>query len=554
METRHVDPRPTHGGSRRQLLKAGLAAGAALATWPLSGPSALWGEEAGPPKRGGILRVRGLDPVHFDPHLSINVRTQATLSFVYSKLVRHKVGAEIRPGTFSVEPDLAERWEELDDLTYVFHLRQGVTWHNKPPVNGRELVAEDIKFTYDRFLTEKGNADRYILGSVDRIEVVDRYTVKFLLKEPYVWLIDVLANPRSMWIIAPEVVETFGDLKQVETAIGTGPFLLERYEPNVKTLFKRNPDYFVKDLPWVDGVEWLVLDDPSTGLAMYRTGKIDCGPAANWTVRQQDLDSVKRSHPQLRYQDWLSLVTQAIYLRTDQPPFSDVRVRRAISHALDRQALIEAVYVRGEPTSAIGRGLTEWSLPVDQLGEGAKYYRHDPKEARRLLAEAGFPKGFKTPLTATNGYGPDLLDAVQLAQQNLKDVGIETEVKIQEYGAYMATTFLGKFDGMAMGPISIAWEPESVLYGLYGPDQPRNSGHVNDPTITAMLQEQRRTKDLAARKNIIFDIQRRAAEQQYYVYTNASMLTGSWQPYVKNFAPQNSFDYGNRSAALWLDR
>ena len=386
------------------------------------------------------------------------------------------------------------------------------------------------------------------------IEVVDRYTVKFLLKEPYVWLINVLANPRSMWIIAPEVVEKYGDLKKVETAIGTGPFTLERYEPNVKTIFKRNPEYFLKDLPWVDGVEWLVLDDPSTALAMYRTGQIDAGPEANWNVRQQDLDSLKKSHPHLRYLDWLSLVTQAIYLRTDQPPFNDVRVRRAISHALDRQAILEAVYVRGEPTSAIGRGLAEWSLPIDQLGEGAKYYRYDPKEAKRLLAEAGFPKGFKTQLNSTGGYGPDLLDAVQLAQRYLKDVGIEAEMKLQEYGAYMATTFLGKFEGMAMGPISIAWEPDSVLYGLYAPDQPRNSGHVNDPKITALLKEQRRTKDLEARKQLIFDIQRYAAEQQYYVYTNSSMLTGSWQPYVKNFAPNMTFDFGNRAAALWLDR
>jgi peptide/nickel transport system substrate-binding protein len=464
------------------------------------------------------------------------------------------VGGEIRPGTFIVEPDLAERWEEPDDTTYIFHLRQGVKWHNKPPVNGRELVAEDVKFTFDRFLAEKGNADRYILELVDKIEVVDRYTVKFLLKEPYVWLIDVLANPRSMWIVAPEVVEKYGDLKKVETAIGTGPFILERYEPNVKTIFKPNPDYYRQGQPHVDGVEWLVIEDPSTGLAMYRAGQIDAGPNHNWTVRQQDLDSVKQSHPHLRYLDWLSLVTQAIYMRTDKPPFNDMRVRRAISHALDRQAIIEAVYLRGEPTPAIGRGLAEWSLPIDQLGEGAKYYQYDPKEARRLLAEAGFPKGFKTQINATGGYGPDLLDAVQLAQRYLKDMGIEAELKLQEYGAYMATTFLGKFEGMAMGPVSIAWEPDSVLYGMYAPDQPRNSSHINDPKLTAMLKEQRRTKDLEARKQIIFDIQRYAAEQQYYVYTNSSMLTGSWQPYVKNFAPNHSFDYGNRAAALWLER
>src|SRR5438874_9636050 len=120
----------THGVRRRDLLKAGLAAGVTLSALPLSSPSTLWGAEAGQPKRGCILRVRGYDPVHFDPHQTISFKTHTTLSFVYSKLVRHKIGPEVRPGVFTVEPDLAERWEELDDTTYVFHLRKGVNWHN----------------------------------------------------------------------------------------------------------------------------------------------------------------------------------------------------------------------------------------------------------------------------------------------------------------------------------------------------------------------------------------------------------------------------------------
>ena len=143
--------------TRRELLTAGLAAGATFSLRPLARPPLLWGGDTGQPKRGGILRVRGFDPPNFDPHLTSAGFTQSAASFVYSKLVRHKVGADIAPGTFIIEPDLAERWEELDDTTYVFHLRQGVKWHNKPPVNGRELVAEDVKFTYDRFLTEKGS-------------------------------------------------------------------------------------------------------------------------------------------------------------------------------------------------------------------------------------------------------------------------------------------------------------------------------------------------------------------------------------------------------------
>src|SRR3989449_2227229 len=439
MDTRQAQVHQVDGVSRRDLLTAGLTAGVTLAALPLASPETLWGTEAGQPKHGGILRVRGYDPPHFDHHLTLNFKTNTTLSFAYSTLVRYKVGADVRPGTFTIEPHLAERWEQPDDTTYLFHLRQGVTWHNKPPLNGRELVAEDVKFTYERFRAEPANPLRFTLEAVDRIEVVDRYTVKFLLKEPFVWLVNVLANPYSTWIIAPEVVQQFGDLKKPESVIGTGPFILERYEPNVKTVFKRNPAYFLKDQPYVDGVEWLVLDDPSTGLAMYRTGQIDCGPAAQWSVRQQDLDTLKKSHPHLVYQDYLSTVTNAVlYLRTDLPLFNDVRVRRAISMAIDRQGIIDAVWIRGDPTPAIARGATEWSLPIDQLAEGARYYQYDPQEARRLLAEAGVAKGVKTSIATTNGYGPDLLDAVQLVQHALKEVGIEAEMKLQEYGAYMA--------------------------------------------------------------------------------------------------------------------
>ena len=303
-------------------------------------------------------------------------------------------------------------------------------------------------------------------------------------------------------------------------------------------------------------MEWLVVDDASAGLAMYRTGQLDAGPWHWWSVRQQDLEALKKTHPHVMYQDFLSIVSHAIYMRTDQVPFNDVRVRRAISHAIDRQAIIDAVFIKGELTPAISRGLSEWSPRIDELGAGARYYQHDPKEARRLLAEAGLPKGFKTQMFATagTGAGRQITDAAQLAQRSLKEVGIEAELKIQEYGAYMATTAKGKFDGLAFGPVSNAWEPDSVLYGLYAPDQPRNSGHVNDPKITAMLKEQRRTPDYEARKQIIFDLQRYIAEQQYYVYLYCLGITGSWYPHVRNYAPNTTYDYGGRSATLWLER
>ena len=202
-----------------------------------------------------------------------------------------------------------------------------------------------------------------------------------------------------------------------------------------------------------------------------------------------------------------------------------MRVRRAVSLAIDRQALIEAVWMRGQPSPAIAPGLPAWSLPLDQLGAGAKYYQYNPTEAKRLLAEAGFPKGLKTQLTVTPGVERDYLDEAQLVQRFLKDVGITAELKLQELGAYLATTAQGKFEGMAYSLIPLAWNPDRPFY--HGYIQRNNMSHVNDPTFTALFQAQRRTQDVEARKHIVFDMQRYAAEQQYYVYLISPVHTAS---------------------------
>ena len=394
METRPTQHRMTQGLNRRQLLQTGLAAGATLAAWPLYHPAASWGAEAGPPKRGGILRARGWDPPHFDPHLTRAFMTHTALSFVYNKLLRHKVGPDVQPGTFIVEPDLAERWEAPDDTTYIFHLRQGVKWHNKPPVNGRELVAEDVKFSFDRFLTVPGNPERQLLESVDRVEVVDRYTVKFVLKEPFVWLLDILANAMCMWIVAPEVAQKSGDFKKVETAIGTGPFLLESYEPNVKTIFKRNPDYFRQGLPYVDGVEWLVVPDESTGLAMYRTGQLDTGPGATGLCGKKTWRRSRRVIPTCATRIcWPSIRQPSGCARISRPSTmcgcGAPSRRRSIARRSSRRSTCGVSRAR--------RSAVAWPsgrCPSTSSAK-ARYYQYNPKEARRLLAEAGYAKGFE---------------------------------------------------------------------------------------------------------------------------------------------------------------
>src|SRR2546430_14239916 len=215
---------------RGDLPNLGGAAAAAEAVLPLLDCGAA---EAQTPKRGGIFRIRGEDATTgFDPHLSANHHRIATnLSFTHSRLVKVRAGASVVPGTLPIEPDLAESWIQPSDRTYVFKLRKGVRWHSKAPVNGRELTADDVKYTYERFLTVKGNPSRSMLGLVEKIDALDRYTARFALSEPFGWFLDYLATT-VMWVVAPEAVERFGGPPPAEARVRNGPRGLRPAEPN----------------------------------------------------------------------------------------------------------------------------------------------------------------------------------------------------------------------------------------------------------------------------------------------------------------------------------
>src|ERR1044072_1313824 len=155
--------------SRRDLLKAGGGAFAAAAIGP---QLALHGALAQTPKRGGTVTLRLWDPPHFDPHLTISYKTNVLYTFTHSRLLKYKAGPVVSPGSFILEGDLAESWSQPNETTYIFKLRKGVRWHAKPPVNGRELTADDVKFTFERFVNEKGNAYRSMMAAPDKVEVV----------------------------------------------------------------------------------------------------------------------------------------------------------------------------------------------------------------------------------------------------------------------------------------------------------------------------------------------------------------------------------------------
>ena len=551
--------------SRRNLLKLGGAV-AAAGVLGLRHDEALadpdndprYAQKAEATKRGGTFRVRiDQPPVHFDPHQTIAYSTMVPLSFAYSRLVKVKAGANVTPGTQPIEGDLADSWERQGETVYVFKLRKGVRWHAKPPVNGRELTAEDVKYTYERFLTMKGNGNRATLEMVDKVEAPDKYTVRFTLKEPHAWFAERLAST-STWIIAKECVDKHGDLKKWESVVGTGPWMLERYAPPTKLSFVKNPNYFVPSLPYADAVELTIDPDPTSAFNAFAAGNYDFAPEYGMVVRRNDLPTAKKKISRwMPTREYLVGFGGFTAMKLDLDPFKDVRVRRAVAMADNWHEVLERntwSQGKGAPNPLVPAALKDWSVPIDKLPpEGRKLYEPDPAGARQLLTEAGHAGGIKVPAETTPGYGTAWMDSVQVELKNWKAAGIDVDLKLKEYDAFVSSSVFGKFDQMMLTLRESATDPDYYFAPLL-PGDPLNASGVNDPKLTEMIKLQRRTDNERKRRDIVYDIQRYFSQQVYYTCGVSMSAVAAWQPNVKDFGPNIGHDYGGRLMAAWLDK
>ena len=547
------DARSGHSLTRRSVLKlgaAGVAAGMA-GVGDLAIPTSAIAQT---PKRGGVFRFPGFDPPNFDPHQSVHWWTFIYTSLTHGGLMRTKAGPKVVPGTLPVEPHLAESWERPNDTTYLFKLRKGVRWHNKPPVNGRELTAEDVVFTFQRAMTVPGNPNRATFEEIEKVEALDKYTVRFTMKEPYAWFLDGAA---LYPILAKEAADKDGSFKKMESVIGTGPWMLERYEPNVRLSFVRNPTYFQPGLPYVDAIEVRIDIDPASKLAGWLGGQYDFAPEIHMTLQRTDLEVVQKRKPNLQMVEFTWLISTFGVPNLEVEPFKDVRVRRAFHMAVNGKDVIQVNpfgYGHGSPNPLVPSALREWSIPIDQLPpEGRRLYQHDPEEAKRLLAQAGF-SGLKLPAESTNTWGPAFSDVVQAIIAQWKKSGIDAELKLKEGNAFIASVLGRKFEKVAMTLRGGPTNPDPYLVNLL-PGRAQNVAGVNDPKLTDMIIQQRRMFDEKKRREIIFDIQRYFSQQAYHLFVSPSArVIGAWEPYVKNFMPNVGNDYGGRLVAAWLDK
>jgi peptide/nickel transport system substrate-binding protein len=250
-----------------------------------------------------------------------------------------------------------------------------------------------------------------------------------------------------------------------------------------------------------------------------------------------------------------------IYWKVNKPPFDDVRVRQAFSMAVNRDEMLAAVFNnRGGWNTSVPWALSSWWLDPrgSDFGPNAKYFKYDPAESRKLLAAAGYPNGMKIDLVSTPGYGQRVIQQVEVIQQGLKQAGVEATIKMQEYSAYISTTFLGKFEGgnmIVVGPHGNFNEPHEFFFLKFHPKGPRNAPEINDPKLTEMIEKQMRTLDQADRKTQINDIQRYLAEQMYWVPTAVGFRSMAYQSYVRDAYPRSDFGMGAEVIPkLWLDK
>jgi peptide/nickel transport system substrate-binding protein len=511
---------------------------------------------------GGTLTfVQRADPTGWDiwgPQRTIDP-VRASADMVFSPLIIPS--ANVTGGCdFTFEGELAESWKYLDNKTIEVKLRPGVKWQNKPPINGRDLVADDVVYTFEeRF--KQGGAGATFLGRTifDHAEAVDPSTVRIFLKMPYANFLEDLYTTGWGWIVPRGYAGPDGKewLEAPEKSwIGTGPFTFKEFQPGVKVVFEKNPTYFKSGKPYLDRVEMLIIGDEPTKLAQMRAGTLDVYPSAG----PRSSGDLKRTNDTMQVKSCPSRFTESLNFPLDKAPWSDVRVRQAVSMAINRDALVKTVLNNQDAYVSVLWPNDPEALKLDQLpAEARKYLEYRPDEAKALLAQAGFPNGFPTKLIFTQAYGSPWNELSEGIVTMLRGVGIQAELDLMEYGAYVRQIVVnGEFETPVFryaNRFSISDMAGGNLWSKHPQVDTTRLKKVPDTKFDALIEEYWATFDPAKRKEQAKVIQAHIAETVPLIYNPTWGNALIAQPWVKNIGWRgNEKFFTNLLDQAWIDK
>jgi peptide/nickel transport system substrate-binding protein len=504
---------------------------------------------SGSPVQGGTFTYFAAANSILDPQKS-SAGAQTVVGGVYSRLFRFQTGTD--PKTFTdhnTENDLGVSIESPDALTWTVKMRPDAKFHNVAPVNGHAVEAEDVKATFQRALDPAtSNPNRGTLNMIDvnGIQTPDKQTVVFRLNFPYAPFKKTLAAPSYSMIFPREVLS--GSYDPAKTAIGSGPFILQSYTPDVAYIYKKNPDWFDKSRPYVDTLKIAIVPDASAQQAQFGAGSLD---ALIWED-PYSLDAIRGQNPKATMLKCPDGRPFPVYLNLSDPtsPFQDIRVRRAVSMAIDRESLGKIIYNgQGQYTLFVPASMGKWALTVDQVDPSVQqWYKYNPSEAKKLLEAAGQTNlqlrfayitnsGFTTPPYTKMG---------ETVSNMWNQIGIKTQIVTQDYQKDYIDSGKGSRQGyfdkdmVIYSGIASYTEADEHLYVNFDSKSTSNDERLSDAKLDAMIDKERTVVNEDDRLKAVQDIEKYIADQVYVIPTAGSYRFAFLQPRVQNYSYTDS--------------
>ena len=482
------------------------------------------------------------DPYNFDP-IGDPGSNGIIAANTNDGLLDVKTGNGIKYTDVVIEPGLADRWETPDAQTYTFHLHPGARYANLPPVNGREVTSADVKFSYE-YLSRTGqfanakpaSAVATYFSGLDRVETPDPQTVSVRFQSPFSPFLTYAAFRQSTPILAHEIYDQ--DRSFSKRSVGTGPWQLDASasQEGQHWVLRRNPTYFMAGKPYLDTVQYLIMPDAASQLAAFQGKQLDL--LRQGTVPNNAVAQLQKQYPQAVSTPVLASAGGYLFENTRKPPLDDIRVRRAIAFAIDRDAFIKA-FANGQGEWAAAGGVPDL-FTQDEL---RKLEPHDPAQAKQLLSAAGYANGIDLELIYTAGGGSDqMLNIDQLIQAQLKEVGINVTLKGLDKATYASVTRASNYQ--------INWESKNVqgdvdmyLYYTFFSTAVGNYDGFKDPTLDQLILQQRQEFDAAKRRGILRQAVQRIVDQSWGIAFFYGQTYTFTQPYVKNFGENSLFSF-----------
>ena len=506
------------------------------------------------PKSGGLLRVGILmRPPHFDIHQAGTIGTLGAMGCMFDNLIRHNP----LDGGKTIIPDLAQSWEiSKDGKTYTFFLRKGVQFHD-----GAELTADDVKATFDRIVRPPQGISipRSILfKAVSEINVKDPYTVEFKLGEPRPksFIMLALASGWNVIVRKKTLEDNNYNLRKVVTYPGTGPFRNVRYVENEVRVMEKNPNYWNKGLPYLDGIEFynLIPFSPELGSAIL-SGRCDY-------IRITDPVTARKAKatPGLSTTAFNQSVIQGVWVNTKHKPLDDPRVRRALHLAFDRPALIDVVKdVTPMRVGGFIYPFSDFATPPDELGKRVGYQPDTGaalKEARALMAAAGHAGGLKGLDFMVRDVASFKLWAQAIQAMLQEGLDVQCNLRTVVESVWFDDTASGHYDLAIGAVVSTLLDPSDYFNAWYRTGGPQNYSLWDNVKFNALVDQIDREVDAEKRQDLVRQTEAIMEQNPPLLPVAWEKINDVWYNYVKGHNPYDYFGIYDvvREDTFWLDK